>query len=127
MRPRPDAVNWAWRIEAYDKDGDGFVAERELPQLDVATVRELWQLAPDDPIAGMLPITELEVSFLAQLVGRRLDLTRFAYFVSCVSDNGGVIRDQGPIFYTAPRMLPAFPAAVRVRPKTAAAARRRAR
>jgi hypothetical protein len=127
MRPRPDALNWAWRIEAYEKEGDAFVAERELPHLDVATVRQLWQLAPDDPIAGMLPITEREVSFLAQLVGQRLDLTRFAYFVSCVSDNGGVISDQGPIFYTAPRMLPAFPAAVSVKPKTAAAPRRRAR
>ena len=90
-------------------------------------MRQLWQLAPDDPIAGMLPITEREASLLAQLVGRPLDLTRFAYLVSCVSDNGGVIRDQGPIFYTAPRVLPAFPAAVPVKAKTAAAPHRRAR
>jgi hypothetical protein len=127
MRPRPDAVNWAWRIEAYEKGGDAFVAERDLARLDVETVRQLWQLPPDDPIAGMLPVTEREVSFLAQLVGRRLDLTRFAYFVSCVSDNGGVIRGQGPIFYTAPRMLPAFPEAIPVKPKTAATPQRRAR
>jgi hypothetical protein len=117
MKPRPDATRPAWVIEAYETKGDALVAERELPLLDAGAVRRLWRLAPDDPIEGALHVTERELPTLERVVGQRLDLARFAYFVSCVSDNGGVVRDQGPLYYTGPRTLPAFPEARRVRPR----------
>jgi hypothetical protein len=57
------------------------------------------------------PVAEQHVARLQKAVAHRIDLERFDYFVETYRGEGGDPR-------CPPRVLPAFPDARRVRPKT---------
>lgn len=111
-----------WYIEAWEKRADRLALEIELPRLKVGAVRRLFGVKKRDPVYGGL--RPLHVAHLAELVRfarRPVSAARLRnyecylghYLESWDSPDDPRFRRDHP----SPRVLPAFPEAVRVKPQ----------
>jgi hypothetical protein len=46
-----------WFLSAYEKNGDRFVMQDQLWDVDVATLRSLWHRPDDDPMLDSYAVT----------------------------------------------------------------------
>ncbi|AFY61912.1 colicin E3-like toxin immunity protein [Synechococcus sp. PCC 6312] len=65
----------------YAKEGDQFIGETVLKEVDLAKLRNLLNLPPDDPISYIHPIKEAHASFLQGFTNIKIDLSEYDYFI----------------------------------------------
>jgi hypothetical protein len=101
-------------LAAYEREpGEEFVDEWPLERIGLPELQGLFGVSEHDPMYDCFPVTEKQLARLQQAVTHKIDLERFDYFVEAYTGEGGDPRC--PL-----RVLPAFPDARRVKPRTAA-------
>jgi hypothetical protein len=65
----------------FDPSSDWLVGEEVLAQIDRAELRQLLELAADDPVYNVYPVGEREARWLQPRVAHRIDRDVHVYFV----------------------------------------------
>jgi hypothetical protein len=65
----------------FDAASDWLVGEEVLAQLERAELRQLFELAADDPVYNVYPVGEREARWLQPRVAHHIDRDAYVYFV----------------------------------------------
>ena len=116
MPADPDA-KCGWMLEWYRKDDDALVGEAELGGISIAFLRELLGEEDVDALHCLVfPLTESQLSTIAEASSLHVDPIAFDYFISPWADRG--FRTPGGMT-PPPRTLGAWAgSAKKVRPKS---------
>lgn len=72
-------------IAYYEKQGEKFIDEYVI-DIDLDTLRELWEAYADDPMYYMIyPVSEIQKERIEELLGEKLDFERYEYYLECHS------------------------------------------
>lgn len=106
-------------VEWYSRKTDELEGECVLDGVVLARLQELWGMPSDNPMIDAFEVTPDHVDYLKQFADVNFDFEQFDYFVTAYcTDYEAMRRDGGFMgYFPAPRELPAFPEARRVRPK----------
>ena len=74
-----------WRPSWFDKSGDRFVGEIQLPIQDESLLREILLEKPGTPLVGEIPVGEVHREAIEKLAGMKLDLSCYDYFIGAVA------------------------------------------
>jgi hypothetical protein len=100
-------------LVAYQPEpGEGLVAQWPLVGIELPELRDLFGVADDNPMYDCWAVDARHVERLSHAVDHELDLTSHDYFVEAYR-TGPEGDPRCP-----PLVLPAFPDAARVRPRT---------
>jgi hypothetical protein len=70
-----------WVLSAYEKHGDRLIRDHRLRDIDIATLRRLWQQPDDDPMYYTYPVTPAIAEALANHIEEPLQMDDFDYFL----------------------------------------------
>jgi hypothetical protein len=65
----------------FDPVSEWLVGEEVLAQVDRAALRQLFELAADDPVLNVYPVGEREARWLQARAAHRIDRDAYVYFV----------------------------------------------
>jgi hypothetical protein len=72
-------VHW---VAGYDKETELLAVERDILTEQVARVREIARVGPDDPDAtGSYPLDRHQVKRIARLLGAKFNTDRYDFFL----------------------------------------------
>ena len=72
-----------WVLQAYQKEGDAFVAEWPLKDISINTLHNLFQQPQDDPMYDSYPVSKQQLKALQSHTDHPIDLQKYDYFVEC--------------------------------------------
>ena len=79
----------------FERDGDAFVGEVELPGVPVAELQRLVSAPADDPLVDCWPLPAERLDELAALAEVPVGLERFACFVEADAEPGAAADGGG--------------------------------
>lgn len=72
-------------IAYYEKKGEKFINEYVI-DIDLDTLRELWETYTDDPMYYMIyPVSEAQKERIERILGQQLDFENYDYYLECHS------------------------------------------
>jgi IS1 family transposase len=77
-----------WIISAYQKHGDALLQEHSLGDIDVSTLRRLWDRPDEDPMYDSYPVTAEIADAIAEYVDAPLQLSAYDYFLEYMGETG---------------------------------------
>lgn len=70
-----------WYMRAFEKQDDRLIAEFPLPNVDLGTLRKLWNRPDDDPMQHVYPVSPHMVETLSKYVEHKFDFESYDYFL----------------------------------------------
>ena len=71
----------------YEKDGDLLVGESILTGINLITLKQLFGLLPDDPMAYVYPVNESHIDYLQEFTSHKINLNKYDYFLDNYSSS----------------------------------------
>ena len=65
----------------FDASSDWLIGEEVLEKIELAELRQLFELAADDPVYNVYPVGEHEARWLQPRVAHRIDRDVHVYFI----------------------------------------------
>jgi hypothetical protein len=105
-------------IEWYENESDARAGEVLLEAVALRELQLHWQTPETEPMIEMYEVTEQQRLFVEHQVGFPLNFSRYTYYLTAYTNDLEAQASAGGFMglYAPPRMLPAFPEAVRVAP-----------
>lgn len=72
-----------WVLQAYQKEGDAFVEQWPLADIDTATLHDIFAQPLGDPMYDSYPVSEAQAKRLQRHTNHVIDLSAYDYFVEC--------------------------------------------
>jgi hypothetical protein len=69
-------------VRVFSNDTDQLVEEFPLPEVDVATLRRLWNITDSDSMIHEFEIGLKQMDFFQQLLGIEFNFEKYSYFLS---------------------------------------------
>jgi|SRR6266850_848609 hypothetical protein len=113
--------NWLVRVvERFSNETDELTGEFILPEVGLSKLQRVWNAAPTDPMVESFSIEAKQAQFFRSFVEIDFDFEHYSYFMSAYTTDWSATKEAGGYMglFPPPRVLPAFPDARRVMPKT---------
>ncbi|NCD70690.1 DUF7683 domain-containing protein [Mucilaginibacter agri] len=108
-------------IQVWQKQGEELVDEILIPEIDVSILQQYYSADGDDPIIDLILIDEDDVEFFNYILETEVefDFDRYEYWLSAYTTDPSESKKDGGFMglYPAPKFLPGFPDAKRLKPK----------
>jgi hypothetical protein len=76
------------RLTGYDRTTEFLTIEYDIPTKKFARIRKIAGVGPDDPEAiGSYPLDRNQVQKISDLLGSKVEIDRFDYFVEAFSED----------------------------------------
>jgi hypothetical protein len=69
-------------ICVFSNDNDQLVEESPLPEVDIVTLRHLWNITDSDPMVHEFEIGPEQEDYFQQLLGVDFSFEKYSYFLS---------------------------------------------